>query len=130
MPSWKPWNWMRLTMRKRRMLIWENFWLFNNRGSINTEFPGNQKHTGKIQGIVMSWEKILSLKNKNWSDDKEEVETQRELSYLDWLDRVETLISDEEKALGDSTEDLVYLDRLVSTEKKLRLKPYWVIRSF
>ena len=40
----------------------------------------------------MSWEKILILKNKNWRDDEEKVETQRELSYLDWLDRVETLI--------------------------------------
>ena len=40
----------------------------------------------------MSWEKILILKNKNWRDDEEKVETQRELSYLDWLDKVETLI--------------------------------------
>ena len=40
----------------------------------------------------MSWEKILILKNKNWTEDELEVETQRELSYLDWLDRVETLI--------------------------------------
>ena len=41
---------------------------------------------------MMSWEKILILKNKNWRDDEEKVETQRELSYLDWLDKVETLI--------------------------------------
>ena len=55
----------------------------------------------------MVWEKILSLKNKNWRNNEEKVEKQREPSYLDWLDRVETLISDQEKALLNSTEDLL-----------------------
>jgi len=34
-------------------------------------------------------------------------QTPREKSYLDWLDRVETLISDKAKALLNSTEDLL-----------------------
>ena len=75
--------------------------------TVNPEFPGDQKYPRKIQGIVMVWEKILSLKNKNRRNNEEKVEKQREPSYLDWLDRVETLISDEEKALLNSTEDLL-----------------------
>ena len=46
------------------------------------------------------------------------VKKQRELSYLDCLDRVETLMSNKEKALLYSTEDLVYIEKLVSNEDK------------
>ena len=50
----------------------------------------------------MGCEKILNLKNKNWRDDEEKVETQRGTRYLNWLNIVETLMSDEE-------EDLMYV---------------------
>ena len=43
------------------------------------------------------WEKIMNLKIKNWKDDEDKVKNQKELNYLDWLNRVETLMSDEEK---------------------------------
>jgi len=71
---------------------------------------------------VLGWDKILNLKNKNWREDEEKVQTQRETRYLEWLDRVETLMSNEEKDLVYSTEDLVYIDRLVSNEDKDRIE--------
>jgi len=37
---------------------------------------------------------------------------------VDWLDRVENMLSDEEKALVKKTEDQVYIDRLLSNEDK------------
>ena len=88
----------------------------------NPELSGNQKYPEKIQGIVLGWDKILNLKNKNWRDDEEKVQTQRETRYLEWLDRVETLMSNEEKDLVYSTEDLVYIDRLVSNKDKDRIE--------
>jgi len=49
----------------------------------------------KIQGIVMGWEKTLSLQYKNWDDDEEKFQTQREnKNFLEWLDREETLMSE------------------------------------
>ena len=44
---------------------------------------------------MLGWDKILNLKNKNWREDEEKVQTQRETRYLEWLDRVETLMSNE-----------------------------------
>ena len=57
----------------------------------------------------MGCEKILNLKNKNWRDDEEKVETQRGTRYLNWLNIVETLMSDEEEDLMYSTENLIYI---------------------
>ena len=37
---------------------------------------------------------------------------------VDQLDRVENMLSDEEKALVKKTEDQVYIDRLLSNEDK------------
>ena len=51
----------------------------------------------------------MSLKSKNWRDDDEKVETQRGTRYLNWLNIVETLMSDEEEDLMYSTENLIYI---------------------
>jgi hypothetical protein len=43
----------------------------------------------------MGWEKTLSLQYKNWDDDEEKFQTQREnKNFLEWLDREETLMSE------------------------------------
>ena len=43
----------------------------------------------------MGWEKTLSLQNKNWDDDEEKFQTQREnKNFLEWLYREETLMSE------------------------------------
>ena len=89
-----------------------NIWDSLKNRTLNPEFPGDQKYPRKIQGIVMGWKKILSLKDKNWIDDERKVERQRETDYLDWLYRVETFIGDEERELVESSEDLIYIDTL------------------
>ena len=50
------------------------------------------------------------------------IEGKQDQVYLDWLDRVETMLSDEEKALVERTEDRVYIDMLLSNEDKARIE--------
>ena len=42
----------------------------------------------------MVWEKTLSLLYQNWDDDEEKFQTQRENNFLEWLDRMETWMSE------------------------------------
>jgi len=42
---------------------------------------------------------ILSLKKRHWGYDETKPESQRENNYLEWLDRVENSMSDEERDL-------------------------------
>ena len=44
------------------------------------------------------------------------------LSRFDWLDRVETMLSDEEKTLVERSKDWVYIDRLLSNEDKAMIE--------
>ena len=48
--------------------------------TLNPEFPGNQKHPGKIQDVVMGWKEILNLKNKM---DNEEEDEEKDWVYLE-----------------------------------------------
>ena len=50
------------------------------------------------------------------------IEGKQDQLYLDWLDRVETMLSDEEKALVERTVDRVYVDMLLSNEDKARIE--------
>ena len=50
------------------------------------------------------------------------IEGKQDQVYLDWLDRVETMLSDEEKALVERTVDRVYVDMLLSNEDKARIE--------
>ena len=107
------------------------------------KFPGNRKHSRKLGKKVMSgWKKII-LNHVNEMDDKEKVMTdyrekieyiwnkmkkiklwlkrKKDQVYLNWLDRVETMLSDEEKVLVERTEDVVYIDMLLSNEDKARI---------
>ena len=55
-------------------------------------------------------------------EEKAWVQEKKDCFYLNWLDRVETMLGDEEKALVEKTEDQVYIDRLVSNEDKTRIE--------
>jgi len=92
---------------------------------------------------MSSWKKII-LNHVNEMDDKEKVMTdyrekieyiwnkmkkiklwlkrKKDQVYLNWLDIVETMLSDEEKVLVERTEDVVYIDRLLSNEDKARIE--------
>ena len=50
------------------------------------------------------------------------VEGKKDWVYLDFLDIVETMLSDEEKALVERTEGWIYKDRLLSNEDKAMIE--------
>ena len=53
---------------------------------------GNQNYPRKVKGVVMGWEKILSLKRDNWVKGDYKMDLIR---TENWLDRVENLMSKE-----------------------------------
>ena len=55
-------------------------------------------------------------------EERARIEGKQDQLYLDWLDRVETMLSDEEKALVERTVDRVYVDMLLSNEDKARIE--------
>ena len=55
-------------------------------------------------------------------EERARIEGKQDQVYLDWLDRVETMLSDEEKALVERTVDRVYVDMLLSNEDKARIE--------
>ena len=55
-------------------------------------------------------------------EERARIEGKQDQLHLDWLDRVETMLSDEEKALVERTEDRVYIDMLLSNEDKARIE--------
>ena len=74
-------------------------------------------------------EKVMTDDRENdWvylEEDEEErarIEGKQDQVYLDWLDRVETMLSDEEKALVERTDNRVYIDMLLSNEDKARIE--------
>ena len=50
---------------------------------------GNQKYPRKVRGVVMGWEKILSLKRDNCVKDEYKMDL---IQTENWLDRVDNLM--------------------------------------
>ena len=86
------------------------------------------------EGIVPSSDNKKKMHNKEEDEEKSQVYTKegeeeksrikgkKDHANLNWLDSIGNMLSDEEKALVEKTDDWVYIDRLVSNKDKARIE--------
>ena len=66
-------------------------------------------------------EEKSQLYTEEGEEEKAMIKGKKDHANLDWLDSIETMLSDEEKALVEKTDDWVYIDSLVSNKDKARI---------
>ena len=55
-------------------------------------------------------------------EERATIEGLKDQAYLDWLDQLQTMMSNEEKVLVERTEDRVYIDRFLSDEDEVKIE--------